>query len=252
LELKNHELEQRNTELASFTYAASHDLKEPLRKIQVFSNRIIEKEQGQFSDEATANFNRILAATKRMQNLIISLLNYAQASEKEIVLVRTDLNEVLEEAKINFNEYIQDIGVIIESDHLPTLKVIPDQFVQLFSNIIGNAIKYRKPQIQPVIKINSTMVSAGQIGPDLKTHVKKYTEINFIDNGIGFDQQFAPKIFELFQRLHPKSAYEGAGIGLAICRKIMTNHNGFISAQSSPGIGTKISIYLPVSNIENE
>lgn len=252
LELKNRELEQRNNDLASFTYAASHDLKEPLRKIEVFSTRIIENEQAHLPVEVADNFDRIRAATKRMQNLIISLLNYSQAAEMKNVLVETDLNKILEEVKTNISEYIQDNGAIIESGQLPVVKIIPDQFIQLFTNIIGNAIKYRKPEVQCKVRIDSTVVSAAHVGLASTAHFKKYTEINFDDNGIGFDQQFASKIFEPFQRLLPKSRYEGTGIGLAICKKIMSNHDGIITAVSKPGVGTKISIYLPVKEKENE
>jgi light-regulated signal transduction histidine kinase (bacteriophytochrome) len=248
LESKNQELMQRNTELASFTYIASHDLKEPLRKIQTFSTRILDKDYEAFSDNTKDNFNRILSAAKRMQNLITSLLNYSRATSSESLFAKTDLNEILEEVKNNLQDSLLENNATIESTSLPIVEVMPQQFSQLFSNIISNAIKYRKPGQRPRVRINSAIVPASEMQSDLAATHSKYLEINFQDNGIGFEQQFAGKIFEVFQRLHPKFEYEGTGIGLAICKKIMLNHNGHIKATGEPGVGAKISIYLPMSN----
>ncbi len=245
LELKNRELEQRNAELASFTYIASHDLKEPLRKIQTFSSRILDKESEEFSDATRDNFNRITSAAKRMQTLITSLLNYTRVTTSESLYAPTDLNDVLDEVKTYLQENIAENNVKIESERLPSVQVIPDQFVQLFSNIISNAIKYKKPGEDPLIRITANIVSAGEIRADVTSPDKKYFEINFIDNGIGFEQQFSDKIFELFQRLHNRFEYEGTGVGLAICKKIMSNHNGYIMAKGEPGAGARFSIYLP-------
>ncbi len=245
LEAKNLELLQSNTELASFTYIASHDLQEPLRKIQTFSNRILENEYESFSVNAKDYFQRITRASKRMQNLITALLNYSRANTSEVVLVPTDLNNVIEEVKNNLSELIEEDNVKIEASSLPILNIIPLQFNQLFANIILNAIKYKKPDISAVIKIGAEIISADEVKMQTPVTHDKYWMIKISDNGIGFEQEFANKIFELFQRLHGRSEYEGTGIGLAICKKIVQNHHGFIEAIGEPGVGSTFNIYLP-------
>lgn len=245
LEAKNFELSQSNTELASFAYVASHDLQEPLRKIQTFSNRILEMEYESFSVNAKNYFQRITGASKRMQNLINALLNYSRANTSEVILVPTDLNSIIEEVKNNLSELIEEDNIIIETSALPTLNIIPIQFNQLFSNIILNAIKYRKQDESVVIKISAEIISSDKIQKQVSFISDRYWKIKISDNGIGFEQQFANKIFELFQRLHGRSEYEGTGIGLAICKKIVQNHHGFIEAIGQPDIGSTFNIYLP-------
>ena len=245
LEAKNLELSQSNTDLASFTYIASHDLQEPLRKIQTFSSRIIERELENLSLNAKDYFQRVIAASKRMQNLISALLDYSRTNTSDIVFVQTDLNSIIEEVKNNLNELIEEDNVIIKTSALPTLKVIPLQFNQLFSNIIMNAIKYKKQNTDVVINISAEMISANEMQTQISLTTDKYWRIKISDNGIGFEQEFSNKIFELFQRLHGKSEYEGTGIGLAICKKIVQNHHGFIEAIGEPGIGSTFNIYLP-------
>ena len=245
LEAKNLELSQSNTELASFTYVASHDLQEPLRKIQTFSNRILEKEYENFSSGTKDYFQRITSASKRMQNLITALLNYSRANTSEITLVPTDLNSIIEEVRNNLGEMIEEDGVTIETSQLPVLNIIPVQFNQLFSNIILNAIKYKRDGVNPVIKISAEIISVSEMQIQMVFTHDTYWKITVSDNGIGFEQQFADKIFELFQRLHGKNDYEGTGIGLAICKKIVQNHHGFIEAKGKPGIGSTFNIYLP-------
>jgi light-regulated signal transduction histidine kinase (bacteriophytochrome) len=190
-------------------------------------------------------FQRIINASKRMQNLITALLNYSRANNTEITFVLTDLNSIVEEVKNNLHELVEEENVTIETSELPALNVIPVQFNQLFSNIILNAIKYKKLDVNPVIKISAEIVSAREIQMQAAFANDKYWKIIISDNGIGFEQQFANKIFELFQRLHGKSDYEGTGIGLAICKKIVQNHHGFIEAAGIPGIGSTFNIYLP-------
>jgi signal transduction histidine kinase len=248
LELKNIELEQSNVELNSFTYIASHDLQEPLRKIQTFCNRLLEKEDEPFSPTARDYFNRIVAASKRMQNLITSLLNYSHTNTAEIIYTPTDLNLVLEEVKNSLQELIEDNQVSIKSSPLPVLNVIPHQLNQLFYNLITNAIKYRKPGVFSTISISANLLPLSDLQKDFPFLNTKCWKISITDNGIGFDQQYADRIFELFQRLHPRSEYEGTGIGLAICKKIVQNHQGFIKARGEIGIGSTIDIYLPLNN----
>jgi len=248
LETKNIELVQSNTELASFTYIASHDLQEPLRKIQTFSNRILDKEYENFPLIIKDYFQRIIAASARMQSLIAALRNYSRTNTSEIIYAPTDLNMIVEEVKNNLRELIEDNKASIETLPLPTLNIVPEQFSQLFSNFIINAIKYRKPGINPVIKISACTVPVSEIQLNTEFLSDGYWQIGITDNGIGFEQQYGDKIFELFQRLHSKAEFEGTGIGLAICKKIVQNHHGFIEARGEPGIGSTFYIYLPLNN----
>jgi PAS domain S-box-containing protein len=248
LEAKNAALLQRNEELAAFTFIASHDLQEPLRKIQTFSNRILDKGHEEFSPVIKDYFQRITAASKRMQNLIMSLLNYSRTNTAENIYVPTDLNKILEEVKNNLHEFLEEQMAAIETSDLPVLNVVPYQFSQLFSNMITNSVKYKKKDVNPVIKISACMAEASEIQVEEALHYNKYCKIIIADNGIGFEPQYAEKIFELFQRLHGRFEYEGTGIGLAICKKIVQNHHGFIKASGLPNIGSTFSIYIPFSN----
>lgn len=241
---KNVSLENMNDELLSFNYVASHDLQEPLRKIQAFSNRILESGEP-MSEKTTDHFNRITAAASRMQNLLEALISYSRASNADIDFVQTDLNKLLDEVKTDIHEIIEEKYVTIINDGLPEIKVIPIQIHQLFQNIISNAIKYAKADVSPVIKIKSEIVKAENIRKPVNLHYQKYWKITFEDNGIGFEKTYEDKIFELFQRLHGKTEFEGTGIGLAICRKITQNHNGYITAEGYPGKGATFFVYFP-------
>jgi two-component system, chemotaxis family, CheB/CheR fusion protein len=241
---KNTELEQMNAELTSFTYIASHDLQEPLRKIRTFSNLITEKDSVSFSETTREYFNRITAAVTRMQNLIEALLSYSRTNTLETQFERVDLNKLVEDVKNDLYETIREKNAVIESCNLPSLKVIPLQFHQLFLNIISNAMKYSKENVSPRIKIAAELVNGSSIAGGNERY--KYWKISFTDNGIGFEQEYENKIFELFQRLHGKSQYPGTGIGLAICKKIVLNHNGIIKAAGKTGVGAVFTVYIPV------
>lgn len=245
LEAKNLQLARNNEELASFAYIASHDLQEPLRKIQTFSNLILAKESGGFSPKTKDYFQRIISASKRMQNLIKALLEYSRIDTSKIIYTTTNLNSVLATVTSDLQELIEEHHAGVEVAKLPTLKVVPHQISQLFSNMIINSIKYRKQEIDPRIKIDAQLVSNDHFKHIDPASPEKYWKIAIRDNGIGFDQEYAGKIFELFQRLHGMSAYEGAGIGLAICKKIVMNHQGFVEAEGQPGVGATFNIYLP-------
>jgi PAS domain S-box-containing protein len=245
MEEKNKELERSNVELASFSYAASHDLQEPLRKIQTFISRILQLDNGNFSSAGKDYFLRITKAAVRMQDLIDSLLNYSRITNADKMLVPTDLNEMVNQTRENLQELIEDNDAVIEAITLPTVKVIPQQFQQLLANIISNAIKYKKENVKPVIIIRAAKVPLTEVETDLPTYAQSYWKISITDNGIGFDPQYSERIFELFQRLHGRDEYEGTGIGLAICKKIVENHNGIITTQSELGKGSTFNIYLP-------
>jgi signal transduction histidine kinase/CHASE3 domain sensor protein len=249
LAAKNLELEQNNEELESFTYIASHDLQEPLRKIQSFSKLILAREGETFLGEGTRDyFTRIISAAARMQNLINALLSYSNASKQDIQFKPVDLNAVVEEVTANLADIVDEKKVTIESVGLPTVQGIQMQFVQLFSNIIHNAVKYSQKDAPPHIVITAGLLSEEEMKVAIPPAKGKFWQIAIADNGIGFDQQYEHKIFELFQRLHGRSAYEGTGIGLAICKKIMHNHNGFITAKGQTGIGAIFNLYLPCKN----
>jgi PAS domain S-box-containing protein len=242
---KNAKLQSQNAELASFSYMASHDLKEPLRKIQIFVNRIFQKDGDHLSPDSRDYFTRVTNVASRMQTLIDALLDYTQTETASTNLVATDLNIVFNDVKKDLQDEILDKNVRLESHDLPTIKADPLQLHQLFLNIISNSIKYRKRELSPVITISASKVPSSSIKTGEPTPKDKYWKICIADNGIGFDPAYELKIFETFQRLHGKSEYPGTGLGLAICKKIVQNHHGLITAESKPGQGATFNIYLP-------
>ncbi len=244
LRTKNLELENINADLTSFNYVASHDLQEPLRKIQTFGKLILKREK--FSDKTQDYFNRMIAAGERMQNLIVSLLEFSKASVTEVIFEPCDLNEIVAESLNDLQLSISEKQAIIENGNLPTINGSPIQLSQLFTNLIDNAIKYSRPEIKPTIKIAASIVDGKEIGCSSATQ-KEYHVIKIADNGIGFEKEYATKIFTIFQRLHGKQEYSGTGIGLAIVKKIVANHNGFIVAEGAPGIGSTFTIYIPLT-----
>lgn len=240
IEKHNEELVRINKDLDSFSYTASHDLQEPLRKIKTFCNLILSKENEHFSADVKNYFSRIESAAERMRELIDSLLTYSRTAASAIVLNETDLNDVVHEVEKELSDVIKESKATIESNNLPKLKVMPIQIQQLFSNIIGNAIKYRHEDVAPVIKISSKFIKL-----KIDDEMKSFCQIDIADNGIGFEQQYDEAIFKLFQRLHGRNEYSGTGIGLAICKKIVENHEGQISVVSEPGKGSTFTILLP-------
>ncbi|WP_264521402.1 CHASE3 domain-containing protein [Flavobacterium sp. N1994] len=244
LEQQNIELEASNKELLAFTYVASHDLQEPLRKIQTFVSRLSDKEYHNLSDSGKEFIDRINASVNRMRILIDDLLQYSRANKTEKVFEKVNLNDLLENAKFDLAQSIEEKNAIIKNEELPTMTVIPFQIQQLFINIIGNSLKYSKQNEVPTIKISSKKVVAFEEEKIPKNTKDKFYKITFEDNGIGFEQEYAEKIFVLFNRLHNKNEYAGTGIGLAICKKIVENHKGFIFAEGKPNKGSIFTIYL--------
>jgi PAS domain S-box-containing protein len=246
LEHINIELAQNNAELTSFTYIASHDLQEPLRKIQTFCNLILNDPTEQLPDKTQDYLNRVLKASNRMKNLISSLLNYSRMNVRGMEFELADLNSVLDDACGNIRELLEESQAVIQREPLPVIPCVPLQINQLFTNLILNSIKYRRQGIPPLIQISAQRIQPGEVKqPATLSNETGYWKISFTDNGIGFEQQYADKIFELFQRLHSRVEYEGTGIGLAICKKVAQNHKGFIHATGRPGLGTSFDIYLP-------
>lgn len=246
LEDRNRELEANNKELQAFNYVASHDLQEPLRKIQTFISRLIDKEINSISENGKQYLMKIQDSSERMRLLIDDLLQFSRTNKSEKVFVSTCLNELLENSKLELTQIIEDKKAIITSDSLPHLNVIPFQIQQLFTNLINNSLKYSKENIPPKIDIKVNKVEAKNEDKIPFNDKSKFYKITFTDNGIGFDPQYSERIFMLFNRLHNKDEYSGTGIGLAICKKIVDNHKGFIYADGKPNNGAKFTIYLPI------
>ncbi len=244
LQNRNVELERSNAELSAFNHVASHDLQEPLRKIQTFISRI--KEVEHLTGVGEIYFTRIESAATRMRALIDDLLAFSGASSSEKDFETADLIIILEKALRDLSEAILEKKAVIEQDILPTLNVIPFQIQQLFSNLVGNALKYAKPDVPLRIAITCEKVD----GKDFSTlRVKNanipYYKISITDNGLGFEQQYAESIFNPFQRLQNKEEYAGTGIGLSICKKVIENHAGVITAEGKVGEGSIFSFFLP-------
>ena len=242
---KNRELEASNKELQAFNYVASHDLQEPLRKIETFISRLEARDYQNLTETGQQYFERIKVAAGRMRLLIKDLLQFSRTNKSEKVFEMADLNEILEAAKHEIAESISDKSAIIKSEHLPTLKVIPFQIQQMFINLLGNSVKYSKANVPPEIQIDYRKISLQQIGQLVLPAKKDFHKFTFSDNGIGFSEEYSQRIFELFSRLHNKDEIAGTGIGLAICKKIVENHKGYILAKGKPGEGAVFEIYLP-------
>lgn len=242
---KNRELEASNKELQAFNYVASHDLQEPLRKIETFISRLEARDYQNLTETGQQYFERIKVAAGRMRLLIKDLLQFSRTNKSEKVFEMADLNGILEAAKHEIAESITDKSAIIKSEHLPTLKVIPFQIQQMFINLLGNSVKYSKANIPPEIQIDYRKISLQQIGQLVLPAKKDFHKFTFSDNGIGFSEEYSQRIFELFSRLHNKDEIAGTGIGLAICKKIVENHKGYILAKGKPGEGAVFEIYLP-------
>jgi signal transduction histidine kinase len=206
----------------------------------------MEKSGNNLSENVKDYLERIIASTANMQKLIDDLLSFSRTASAEKKLIPFDLNSLLDEVKKSMKYTLEEQNVTIISDHLPVLKIIPFQFQQLLENIIGNAVKYSRTDVNPVITITSEVVTGKDYTAEGADYKKNYNKLSVTDNGIGFEQEYAKKIFEIFQRLHGKNEYSGTGIGLAICKKIVENHEGFITAQSRKGEGAVFNIFIPL------
>jgi len=245
LEEKNEALLRINEELASFAYVASHDLQEPLRKIQIFSTRILEIAEGGFTPDVADYFRRIMDGAKRMQNLIQALLQYSRLNISDVKFEATDLNDLVQDVRNSITETIEENKATVIISALPTVAVVPHQMRQVFSNILLNSIKYKRMGVDPFITISAQVVNGDSVQIPGVRKPQRFWQIRVVDNGIGFEPVYAERIFEVFQRLHGTSEYQGTGIGLAICRKIMKAHGGHITAEGKPGEGAVFNIYLP-------
>ncbi|MFV8346457.1 ATP-binding protein [Flavobacterium sp. ZB4P13] len=245
LEENNKELKYINTELEAFNNIVSHDLQEPLRKIQMFISRLEEKEIDLLSPQGKDYFSKIRVTANRMQTLLIDLVNYSRTIKGDKVFVETDLNKSIEEVLQDLASNIEEKNAKIEIGKLPSIKAIPFQIKQLFINLVSNSLKYSREDIIPQISIDSKKITEKEMLEYKITNKEDYYKIIVSDNGIGFKQEYAEKIFLLFKRLETDPKYSGTGLGLAICNRIVDNHNGFIKVKSKPNAGAKFYIFLP-------
>jgi len=239
------ELKKKNMELDAFTYISSHDLQEPLRKIQTFANLILSNEYPNLSEDGKAKFDRILYASNRMRELINSLLTFSRATLDDRKFETVDLNAIITDVKAALYENLLEKNAVITTDFHDKVKVIPFQFVQLMENLIHNAIKFAQSEVPLQITVKSCFVDGSDLKDFELSPERKYCHISFGDNGIGFEQEHNEKIFGVFQKLHGRDLYEGTGIGLAIVKKIIENHDGFINAVGEPMKGATFNIYIP-------
>jgi len=246
LEEKNSELEKRNAELRAFSYVASHDLQEPLRKIQTFNSLILEHESITMSAPAQDYFRRSIAAAERMQRLIKDLIAYSQMETGDHPYQPVDLSSLLDQIKTELHDTIVSTRATIYATALPTVPVIDFMFRQLLHNLIGNALKYAHPDRPAVVHLIYEKMDGQPLAGTRLSPVGTYHKLLVADNGIGFDPAYNEKIFKLFQRLHGHSKYDGTGIGLSICERIMESHGGVIRADGRPGEGATFTVCWPV------
>ncbi len=228
-------LEQSNRELESFASVASHDLQEPLRKIQTFGERLKTTCGAALSPEGRDYLERMNNAAGRMRRLIDDLLSFSRISSKVPTFARVDLGRVAREVLGDLETAIEQAGASVTVGELPTLEAEPMQMRQLLQNLVSNALKFRRDGVVPSVSITATVDAAAGL-----------CELRVADNGIGFDEKYLDRIFNVFQRLHGRGKYEGTGIGLAICRKIVERHSGCIGARSTPGQGATFIVSLPL------
>jgi signal transduction histidine kinase len=238
-------LESANKDLDRFAFMASHDLQEPLRKIRMFSDRLFLRHKEVLDEDGKTNIHRIQKAAERMQTLITDILTFSKISIDKAAFVETDLNALIAEVLTEMDEDIRskNAQIVIEKN-LPLLSVNPGLIKPLFQNLIGNALKYSKQDTIPSVKITSEINT--QLNKSYKEIESQYCRIFVQDNGIGFDQKYAEEIFGMFKRLHHNSEFQGTGIGLALCKKIVEQHKGYISARSKVNEGSTFIVSLPM------
>jgi len=250
LKSKIEELNRSNQDLEQFAYIASHDLQEPLRKIMAFGERLNGKYGEKLGSDGQLYLLRMMDAANRMKLLIENLLSYSRLSTKTEPFELVDLGLTIENILSDLEMKIQDTGAKINMMPMPTLDALPTQMQQLFQNLITNALKFVKPNEKPNISIEAYEADRKELSfLDVPFKHNKYYKISIVDNGIGFDEEYAEKIFLIFQRLHGRSEFEGTGLGLAICKKIVDNHHGYIVAKSEPNKGAIFTVFLPFSEL---
>jgi signal transduction histidine kinase len=244
------ELERSNAELEQFAYVASHELQEPLRKIGAFGELLVKKAGDKLPDDARDCLERMQGAASRMSQLIHDLLSYSRVTTQAQPFVQVDLSQVAHDAVADLQLRIEETGALVDIGRLPSIHADPVQLRQLLQNLIGNALKFSRPGVPPVVRVSGRLISPDDPcrppGPDANALCR----IDVQDNGIGFDAKHAERIFGMFQRLHARGTYDGTGIGLALCQKIVERHGGTISAGGIPGEGATFTVTLPVAHSE--
>lgn len=243
LQETNLSLQRSNRELEQFASVASHDLQEPLRKIQAFGDRLATRFKGQLGEQGDDYLKRMLASAFRMRSLIDALLSFSRVTTKAQPFTTVDLNQLLQDVLSDLEEQVKRTGGKVQADKLPAIEADPLQMRQLLQNLIGNALKFSKPDVPPSVRISQQPAVINE---------KEAIEIRVSDNGIGFEEVYLDRIFELFQRLHGRQEYEGTGMGLAICRKIVERHGGTITAKSAPNEGATFVLTLPLTQERSE
>jgi signal transduction histidine kinase len=247
----NAHLQATNKELDRFAYVASHDLQEPLRKIMLFTDRLTTRMSDKLDSEVENYLQKISKASQRMQQLVNDLLKFSRHTNDILDFEQTDLNELLNDVLSDMEIDIQKRDAKVTAGDLPTIYAIPSQIRQLFQNLISNSLKFCKDDCTPEVHIQTEVVKGALIpGLDRKLYENTFYKIYIRDNGIGFDSKYAEEIFVVFKRLHSYHEFEGTGIGLSICKKIVEKHKGFISAESSLNEGSTFIITLPEKLLE--
>ncbi|WP_207492603.1 PAS domain-containing sensor histidine kinase [Aridibaculum aurantiacum] len=246
LEHLNNELKRSNADLEEFAYAASHDMKEPIRKIRFFTDRLENQLKETLTKDQSHLLERIQQAARRMNTLIEDLLTYSHISRGVSAVELVDLNENVQNVLEDLELEIEEKGAIIKIDQLPSIKGHKRQIQQLFENLLGNALKYSKPATKPELHISAMPAQVMNL-PIIRKEdsSKQFYQVIVKDNGIGFEQENAEKIFNVFTRLHGNAEYKGTGVGLSIAKKVAENHGGYIWAESAPGEGATFKILLP-------
>jgi two-component system CheB/CheR fusion protein len=244
----NAQLQRSNHDLEQFAFVASHDLQEPLRKVKTFAERLRD-EQTAVTEKTSRYIDKISESTQRMSRLINDVLQYARLVRFGDSFEPTDLNAVLKNVVTDYELAIEQKNALVETAELPVVEAVPLQMNQLFNNLVGNSLKFTAPDRAPLVTITSRTLPVSEATALPLNRNGAYCEIKFADNGIGFNQQYAEQIFTIFNRLVGKEDYEGTGIGLALCRKIVTNHQGMISAESKEGEGTSFRVVLPLKQL---
>ncbi len=249
LQKSNQRLEESNKDLQQFAFVASHDLQEPLRKIQTFSNLALERDFGD-KEKVRSHLEKISSSASRLRNLITDLLEYSNIYVDERFEM-ISLNELVQQVLSDLELFVKDRDCRIDVSELPTIEGIPSQFRQVFQNLISNSLKFTNSERPGVIKITGERISHRSIFADPDPD-GEYCRICVRDNGIGFNQEFSDKIFEIFQRLNHRGMYQGTGIGLAIVKKVVERHDGLVHASAAEGQGAAFTIVVPISHKHHE
>jgi len=250
LQQYSEELQRSNRELEEFAFVASHDLQEPLRKIRAFGDRLLKKYSEPLGDNGADYITRMHGASERMSHLIDDLLSFSRVTTQQKPFAPVALSAVMTRVLEDLEYAIDDAGAVVEVDALPEIEADKTQISQVFLNLLGNSLKFRRPDVTPVIKVYCEPPQADDVPQEDGAEDRDWVRLIFSDNGIGFDTQYNDRVFNLFQRLHGRGEYTGTGIGLALCRKIIERHGGSIIAESEIGVGSKFIITMPTTQYE--